>query len=455
MKRESHLPPVLKHYVNGGWTTSATTGVSVNPSDLDEPVGEYARADARMVDAAVDSASAAWRVWSRASAARRARALDAIGSELHARRAELGCLLAREQGKTLPEAIDEVVHAGQVFQVFAEEAAHQPGEPLGVVAVITPWSFPLAIPAAKIAAALSAGNCVVFKPAEVVSGCAWALADIIDRSGLPAGVFNLVLGSGRVAGARLVANEMVRAVSFSGSVTTGTSVLRASAARLMKVHLDTGGHSALIVLNDANLSTAVDATIQSAYGLNGQRHAAASKLIVERGIRHAFTDALLARLSALRIDHALRKGTDIGPVSNDSQLQRNLNASAMAIKEGATLIHGGRAIERETRGYFMEPALLLGCPEMQIARDDIFGPVAVVLAADDYAHALDLANQTASGLPAPCTGLCTTSLKHARHFRRHSHSNRVTVNRPTTVAIGSGAECRLRSTTLRQSARLC
>jgi acyl-CoA reductase-like NAD-dependent aldehyde dehydrogenase len=452
MKRESHVPTVFKHYLNGGWVTSATTGLSMNPSDLDEPIGEYVRADARQVDAAIDAASAAWREWSRASANRRAQALDAIGAELLARRTELGRLLAREQGKTLPKAIDEAVRAGQIFQFFANEALRDPGEhrralqdvhsgtdididvirePVGVAGIITPWSFPLSIPAAKIAAALSLGNCVVFKPAELVPGCAWALADVISRSGLPAGVFNLVLGSGRQAGARIVANPAVHAVSFTGSAATGQAVLQAGAARRARIQLDTGGKSALIVLDDANLTNAVDAAIHSSYSSNGQSCMASSTLIVERGIYARFVDAMTAQLATQCIDHALKKGVDMGPVADETQFKRNLETIAAASREGAELLHGGRPLERATRGYFLEPALFAGTPDMAIAREESFGPIAVVVPADDYAHALHVANDT---LSAVCTGLCTTSLKHARHFRRNSLSDAVTVNLPTTAA---------------------
>ncbi|WGS54938.1 aldehyde dehydrogenase family protein (plasmid) [Paraburkholderia sp. D15] len=452
MKRESHLPLVFKHYLNGSWTTSATTGMSLNPSDLDEPIGEYARSDARMVDAAIDSASAARREWARVGSARRAESLDAIGTEILARRIELARLLAREQGKTLPEAMEETIRAGQVFRFFAVEAVHRTSdclrahrgaaamdvdvssEPLGVVAVITPWSFPLAIPAAKIAAALSAGNCVVFKPAELVAGCAWALADIISRSGLPAGVFNLLLGSGRVAGARLVANAGVQGVSFTGSTLTARSVLQAGAARRIGVQLETGGNSALIVLNDANLDKAVDVAVASAYGMNGQRYAAASKLIVEHGVRAAFTHALHSRLERLTVDHALKRGADVGPLFDEGRVQCNLDTVARAEERGAQRIHGGRVLERGTRGYFFEPALLLGKAGVPVARDEVFGPIAVVLDADDYAHALHLANETPDGTSSPCSGLCTASLDIAQHFRRHSHSRAVTVNLPTTVA---------------------
>ncbi|ASW00283.1 aldehyde dehydrogenase family protein [Paraburkholderia aromaticivorans] len=436
----------LRHYINGAWETGATTGVSLNPSDLDEPVGEYVRADVRQTDTAVEAAHAAFREWSLGSARRRADALDAIGSEVLARRAELARLLAREVGKTLPEALTEATHAGQTFKLCAADAlraAAEPGgsaragvevdvtrEPLGVVGLIAPWSAPLAIAAAKIGAALAHGNCVVFKPAESTPGCAVALASIISRAGLPAGVFNLVMGSGRQVGARIAAHPLTAAISFTGSAETGTRVLQAAAARQARVQLEMGGKNPFVVLADADLDGAVEAALTGAYGSAGQRGTAAARLIVERAVFEPFVDALQAKLAKLSIDHALKHGTDMGPVANATQLQRNLDYVRIGQQEGAHLLHGGRQLERATRGYFFEPALFIGESEHRIAREEIFGPLAVVLRADDYDHALHLANDTAYGL---CAGICTRALERARHFRRHVHAGLVTINLPTTA----------------------
>jgi acyl-CoA reductase-like NAD-dependent aldehyde dehydrogenase len=436
----------FRHYINGGWETGATTGVSVNPSDLDEPVGEYVRADVRQTDAAIEAAHAAFREWSLASAQRRADALDAIGTEVLARRDELGRLLAREIGKTLPEAIAEATRAGQIFRQFAAEALRafaEPvvsaradieidvtREPLGVVGIITPWSAPLALAAAKIGAAIAHGNCVVFKPAEATPACASALASVISRAGLPAGVFNLVMGSGRQVGTRIVAHPLVAAISLTGSAETGSRVLQAAAARQARVQLEMGGNNPFVVLADADLDGAVDAALNGAYSSAGQRCTASARLIVERAVFEPFVTALQAKLGKLSIDHALKHGTDIGPVANAAQLERNLDYVQTAQQEGAQLLRGGVQLERATRGYFFEPALFIGEPQHRIAREEIFGPLAVVLRADDYDHALHLANDTAYGL---CSGICTRSLKRARHFRRHAQSGLVTINLPTTA----------------------
>jgi alpha-ketoglutaric semialdehyde dehydrogenase len=450
MNRDPLVPLVaspFRHYINGGWETGATTGAAINPSDLDEPLGEYVRADVRQTDAAIEAAHAAFREWSMAPAQRRADALDAIGTEMLARRDELGRLLAREIGKTLPEAIAEATRAGQMFKLFAADAVRAAAEPvasaradieidvtrepLGVVGIITPWSAPLAIAAAKIGAALAHGNCVVFKPAESAPACSAALASVISRAGLPAGVFNLVMGSGRQVGKRIVAHPLVAALSFSGSAETGSRVLQAAAARQARVQLDMGGRNPLVVLADADLERAVDAALTGAYGSAGQRSTASARLIVERAVFEPFVAALRDRLARLCVDHALKHGTEIGPLANAAQLERALDYVQTGVQEGAQLLHGGARLERATRGYFFEPALFAGEPDHRIAREEIFGPLAVVLRAHDYEHALHLANDAANGL---CAGICTRSLSHARHFRRHAQSGLVTINLPTTAA---------------------
>jgi alpha-ketoglutaric semialdehyde dehydrogenase len=449
MNRDPLVPLVaspFRHYINGGWETGATTGVSFNPSDLDEPVGEYVRADVRQTDAAIEAAHAVFREWSLASAQRRADALDAIGTEVLARRDELSRLLAREVGKTLPEAAAEATRAGQIFKLFAAEALRafaEPvasaraeveidvtREPLGVIGIITPWSAPLAIAAAKIGAAIAHGNCVVFKPAESAPACAAALASIISRAGLPAGVFNLVMGSGRQVGKRIVAHPLVAAISLTGSAETGSRVLQVATARQARVQLEMGGKNPFVVLADADLDSAVDAALNGAYSAAGQRGTASARLIVERAVFEPFVAALQAKLARLSVDHALKHGTDIGPVANAAQLERSLDYVRIGQQEGAQLLRGGVQLERATRGYFFEPALFVGEPEHRIAREEIFGPLAVVLRADDYEHALHLANDTTYGL---CAGICTRSLTHARHFRRHAQSGLVTINLPTTA----------------------
>jgi len=421
-----------------------TTGISRNPSDTREVVAEYARADRNQTNLAIRAAANAFPHWSHTTPQRRADVLDQIGSEILARREELGMLLAREEGKTLPEAVGEAARAGHIFKFFAGEALRAGGEmlasvrpdvqvditrePVGVVGLIAPWNFPLAIPAWKIAPALAYGNSVVFKPAELVPACGWALAEIISRAALPAGTFNLVMGSGREVGQTIVDHPLVDAISFTGSVPTGEQVLQTAARRRAKVQLEMGGKNPLVVLADADLDRAVDCAVQGAYFSTGQRCTASSRLIVEAPVHDAFVVRLRHRLAALKVGHALERGVDIGPVVDASQLEQNLAAVANAIDEGAEHVWGGERLQRASDGYFMSPALFLARPEHRVAREEIFGPVACVLRADDYEHALALANDTPFGL---CAGICTTSLSRASHFKRHARVGMTMVNLPT------------------------
>src|SRR5213080_1644476 len=249
--------------IAGQWTAGKQSNPDINPSDVSDVIDQYASGDAAAVDAAVAAARAAFPAWSVSTPQQRFDALDFAGSEILARRAELGELLAREEGKTLPEATGEAARAGQIFKFFAGEALRTAGEiipsirpgmsvevtrePIGVVGLITPWNFPIAIPAWKIAPALAYGNCVVFKPADLVPGCGWALADIISRSGIPAGVFNLVMGAGSQVGNAIVRSPKVRGVSFTGSVDTGRRVAADCVARGAKVQLEMGGKNPMIV----------------------------------------------------------------------------------------------------------------------------------------------------------------------------------------------------------------
>jgi aldehyde dehydrogenase (NAD+) len=438
------MSEVLKNFVNGHWENGVTTGTSENPSDLSVPVAEYARADARQAEAAVEAAGEAFPHWALSTPQRRADVLDFVGSELLARKDELGSLLAREEGKTLPEAVGEVARAGNIFKFFAGEALRIPGEklasvrpgidvdvtrePVGVVAVIAPWNFPFAIPAWKIAPALAYGNAVVFKPAELVAGCGWALAEILSRAGLPAGVFNLVNGSGRQVGRVLADSRRVDALTFTGSDVTGRQVLQQAAARGTKVQLEMGGKNPLVVLADADLERAVDAALQGAFFSTGQRCTASSRQIVEAKVHDAFVSRLRQRMRQLKVGHAEERGVDIGPVASRAQLDTNLTFLEIARTEGAEHVCGGELLERATRGHFMAPALFLAGPQHRVARDEIFGPIAVVLRAADYDEALALANDTPFGL---CAGICTTSLKHATHFKRHAQAGMVMVNLPT------------------------
>ena len=435
--------------INGQWTAGKSYSPNTNPSDLADVVGDYAQGDASDVNAAVAAAAAAFPAWSTSGIQARHDALDKIGSEILARKEELGDLLAREEGKTRPEAIGEVGRAGQIFKFFAGECLRLAGEtlpsvrpgigveitrePIGVVGLITPWNFPIAIPAWKIAPALAFGNCVVLKPADLVPGSAWALADIIHRSGIPAGVFNLVMGRGRVIGEALVQHEDVAAISFTGSVGVGKGIAAACVASGKKVQLEMGGKNPQVVLDDADLTQAVELSAQSSFYSTGQRCTASSRLIVTDKIYPAFIEALQARMAKIKVGDARAAGTDIGPVVSQAQLEQDLSYVEIAKAEGAVLAAGGARIACHSGsakdGFFMQPALFVdSTPAMRINREEVFGPVASVIRVRDYEEALAVANDTPFGLAA---GIATNSLKHATHFKRHSQAGMVMVNLPT------------------------
>jgi len=433
------------NFINGEWVEGASSRRNINPSDLNDLVGEYACADASQTEVAIAAAHAAGRAWARGPLQARADALERIGSELLARKDELGDLLAREEGKTLSEAAGEVARAGQIFRFFAGEVLRSGGEhlpsprpgveidvtrePVGVVGIITPWNFPMAIPAWKIAPALAYGNCVVFKPADLVPGSAWALAEIISRAGLPAGVFNLVMGRGSDVGQTLISHRDVQAISFTGSVATGRRVLTAATQHFAKVQLEMGGKNPLVVLDDADLAVAVNCAVQGAFYSTGQRCSASSRLIVQKGILPRFVKAVVERLGQLKIGDARAAGTDIGPVVDRSQLEQDLTYLQLGKQEGASLAFGGRILECGKPGHYLEPALFTEAhPRMRIAREEIFGPVACVIAAEDFEGALALANDTEFGLTA---GICTSSLKYATQFKREAEAGMVMVNLPT------------------------
>jgi acyl-CoA reductase-like NAD-dependent aldehyde dehydrogenase len=436
-----------KNFIAGEWVAAANAAPDVNPSNTGDVVGEFPRGSRADADRAVAAARDAFPAWSRSTPQVRHDILKSIGDEILARKDELGRILSREEGKTLPEGIGEVVRAGQIFLFFSGEALRMAGEkiasvrpsvdvevtrePVGVVGLITPWNFPIAIPAWKIAPALAYGNCVVLKPADLVPATAHALSEIIARSGIPAGVFNLVMGRGSEVGQAILEHRDVSAISFTGSVPTGRSVAQAciGSTPMKKLQLEMGGKNPLVVLDDADLKTAVDCAVNGAFFSTGQRCTASSRLIVTPGIHDRFVAALEERMRALVVDDALKAGTQIGPVVDQNQLDQDLSYIRIGQEEGARLAAGGELLKRDAPGFYLAPALFTDVDRrMRIAREEIFGPVATVTRARDYEEALDLANDTDYGLSA---GICTTSLKYASHFKRNAEAGMVMVNLPT------------------------
>ncbi|MBB5750161.1 aldehyde dehydrogenase family protein [Micrococcus sp. TA1] len=436
--------PAFDNYVGGAWVGSEDRTENVNPSDLSDVIGRYAQADADTVAEAVQAARHAWPEWAEAGPLARSQVLSRASGQLAARSAELGDLLARELGKPIAEAVAEVNRAAQIFDFFAGEALRNAGtvidsvrpgliaemhhDPMGVVGVITPWNFPIAIPAWKIAPALAFGNAVVFKPAGITPGCAWELTRILADAGLPDGVLNLVMGSGAVTGAAMTGSSAVDALSFTGSQAVGRGLAAACVAQGIKVQCEMGGKNPLVVLGDADLDHAVECALNGAFFSNGQRCTASSRLIVTADVHDEFVDRLLARVGAMTVGDARDPGSAVGPISSRGQLEGNLAYVRTAREEGGE-VHGGERLRLATDGHYMSPALVTGTTNaMTINREEVFGPVAAVIRVADYDEALATANDTEFGLSS---GICTGSLAHAADFKRRSQAGMVMVNAPT------------------------
>ncbi|WP_296643343.1 aldehyde dehydrogenase family protein [Roseinatronobacter sp.] len=434
-----------RNFIAGYWQHGAGTVENRNPSDLSDMIGHFAQADAAQLDEALAAARHAQAKWGATGPQKRHDILMAIGTEMMARAEEIGSLIAREEGKPMAEGKGEVYRAGQFFTYFAAEALRQLGqtadsvrpdieidvrrEPVGVVAIISPWNFPVATPAWKIAPALAFGNAVIWKPANQTTASAVALTQIIAKQDLPKGVFNLVMGAGREIGQALAESARVDAISFTGSVTVGRGIARAAIPNLTKLQMEMGSKNPMVVMEDCDLDLAVAHATNAAFGGTGQKCTAASRLIVHERIHDAFVEKLVTSAQALKVGHALEDGTQIGPVVSADQLAANLDYIATGTREGAELLCGSERLERATEGYFMAPAVFAGTRnDMVINREEMFAPITCVLKAGSYDEALHIANDTEFGLTA---GIMTRDLARATHFRRNARAGCVMVNLPT------------------------
>ncbi len=436
------MKPLL---IDGEWVTTAKAIENINPSDTSELIGLYAQAGVAETQAAIEAASNAFSIWAETSPQKRFDILNRVADQLEIRQSEVGGLLSREEGKTLREGITEAARAASIFRFYAGECLRQAGEllpsvrsdidvavtrePLGVIGIITPWNFPLAIPSWKIAPALCYGNTVVFKPAELVPGCAWILAQILQNAGLPDGVFNLVSGEGAVVGNAILQSPKVDGVTFTGSQAVGKRVAKACIEQMKRVQLEMGGKNPLVVLDDADLDLAVEVAIDGAFFSTGQRCTASSRLIVTEGVYGRFIERMTEKGRSLIVGDALDPKTDIGPVASAEQLRTDLDFIEIGRSQGGNLRFGGATVEADRNGYFLQPALFTDTSnDMRINREEIFGPVAAVIRVKDYEEALAVANDTEFGL---CAGICTTSLRYSSHFRKQSKAGMVMVNLPT------------------------
>ena len=434
-----------RNFIAGDWVEGAGEIENRNPSDLSDLVGLYAQADAAQLDDALASARRAQAEWAAFPLERKQAALDAIGREMMARAEELGTLLSREEGKPFAEGKGEVYRAGQFFTYYAAEVLRQIGdnadsvrpgievdvrrEPVGVVAIISPWNFPTATATWKIAPALAFGNAVVWKPANLTPAAAHALTEIISRQDMPAGLFNLVMGPGGAVGQRLVESPAVDAISFTGSVEVGRGIAAAAATNMTKLQMEMGSKNALAVMEDADLDLAVALALNGAFGGSGQKCTASSRLVVHEAVHDAFVEKLIAGTEALKVDHALAEGTQVGPVVSEGQLKANLDYVDIGRSEGAELACGGGRLNRATEGHYMAPAVFTNSANsMRINREEMFAPIAAVIRVGSYDEALAVVNDTNFGLTS---GIVTTSLAKATHFRRNARTGCVMVNLAT------------------------
>ncbi|WP_313805550.1 aldehyde dehydrogenase family protein [Sphingobium sp.] len=435
---------LLPHRIGGERIGGPAAVESRNPSDLSDVVATTPGGDAALVEQAISAAALAQPEWAAASPEFRGDILDRAGALLMAQADRIGALLAREEGKTLAEGRGETMRAARIFRYFGGEALRlhgraldsvRPGlevttrqEALGVVGLITPWNFPIAIPAWKAAPALAFGNSVVLKPAGITPAVASAMADILEEAGLPAGVFNLIFVPGREAGG-LCEDPRVAALSFTGSTGVGRNLAVSAARNGKRIQLEMGGKNPLVVLDDADLDRAVAVALDGSFFSSGQRCTASSRLIVTDGIHDRFIAALSDAMGRLRVGHALDPETQIGPVASEEQRDTIEAYLAIASEQGGRIARGGERLSRPTEGYFLAPALITETTaDMRVNREEIFGPVASVVRVKDFDEALALANDGEFGLSA---GIVTTSLAHASAFRSRVQAGMVMINAPT------------------------
>jgi aldehyde dehydrogenase (NAD+) len=435
----------LHNYICGEWKDSDEIAQNINPSDPSDMVCTFYKGSFSHVFDTINFATQAQKSWAKSSIALREEILKQIAEKLLANKDYYGQIIAREAGKPIKEAKDEVVKSAEFFNYFAAEAIRMKGvfmdsprenvdievihEPIGVIGVITPWNYPLAIAAWKIAPALAYGNSVILKPSSQTPAIAYILAKIIDSTPLPKGVFSLTYGKGGVIGKALSESKKVHGITFTGSVDVGRELAKRSIFSMTKLQLEMGSKNSLIVLDDANMNVAVEAAIKGAYNANGQKCTSCSKIIVTEGIYDEFLNAFKNKMESLIVGDAMDESSQIGPCIDKHQLDSNLNYIKLGIEEGATLVCGGEAIPSKTGGYFFSPALFInGNSKMRINQEEMFGAIACVIKVKDYDEAIEALNDTDFGLSG---GIITNDLKKAMQFKHDAHIGNVMINLPT------------------------
>ncbi|PKH01090.1 aldehyde dehydrogenase family protein [Psychromonas sp. MB-3u-54] len=442
MTQAQNVPTEKSLYIAGQWQSGISTVANINPSDISESLGDFAQASETQVQQAISAAKYAQPEWEKTPLERKQTVLQAIGDELIARCDELGRLLSREEGKPFAEGRGEIYRAGQFFQYFAAEVLRQIGdtaasvrpgvsvevtrEAVGVIAIISPWNFPTATAAWKIAPALAFGNSVIWKPANLTPASAVALTEIIHRQGIPAGTFNLLLGSGSVVGDTLINSKEINGVSFTGSVDTGRKVATATAPNFVRCQLEMGSKNALVIADDADIETAVEAAIAGSFSSSGQKCTASSRLVVMDGIHDAFVDALINRMGSLSVGHALKEGVFMGPVVDSKQLESNFSWIDKARQSGAELAFGGERLNLEHEGYYMSPTLFVNTKNSwEVNQEEVFAPLTSVIRVANLEEAIATTNDTRFGLTS---GIITQSLRSSAMFKQQAQSGCVMVN---------------------------
>ncbi len=439
---------ILKNFIGGKWRESKGGRIKdLNPADVSDVVADAPSSTAAEAAEACDAAANAFEGWRQTPAPVRGQILFKVQRRMEERRQELAEALTREEGKTLAEARGEVQRAINVIEFFAGEARRITGEtipselphnfcytlkqPVGPVAIITPWNFPVAIPIWKIAPALVSGNTVVFKPASLTPLTAALIAEMFDECGLPPGVLNVVFGGGREVGETIVRHPAILAVSFTGSNDVGVGLYSAAAARGIKCQCEMGGKNPIVVLADADLDLAVESTLQGAFGSTGQRCTATSRAVVVESIANEFVERLTARTASLVVGNGLNPNTNVGPSVDERQMETVLGYIDTGKQEGATLVRGGTRLRDDglDRGYFVAPAIFDHVDaDMRIAQEEIFGPVLSLIRVADNRAALSVANNVRFGLSA---SVYTNDVASMFRFVDRLDAGIIHVNSPT------------------------
>ena len=438
--------PTFQNYINGEWVAGPTFE-NRNPANTDEVVGLFVKGSAKDVESAAAAAQEALSSWSALPAPARGNYLFKVAEILDREFDQISEEMTREEGKTLPESKGEVRRAINIFRYFGGEGARMPGmlapserervhmfairKPIGVVGLVTPWNFPSAIPAWKLAPALICGNTVIMKPASAAPLSAWRILEACHKAGIPKGVVNYVAGSGGELGRALVDSAPLKAVSFTGSCDVGRWLHAEASKRALRIQLEMGGKNPTIVLADADFKTAVENVVNAAFFSTGQKCTATSRAIVEDAIYDKFVEALVERTKKLKVGNGMEAGIDIGPAVDESQLKTDLKYIEIGKKEAGAPRTGGNRLTGGAydKGYFVEPTIFADVTEsMTIAKEEIFGPVLAVMRARDFEDAMRIANNTPHGLSA---SVQTTNVSRVFEFIHRMEAGLLTINLPS------------------------